>query len=88
MKQIRRAKCLMDVYKNVYEKMVQVQLRVPEKLVKDIDRWVKKGRFKNRSDAVKTILIMHQERERTRGFYKVLVERSSEARKRQGLLTP
>lgn len=68
--------------------MVQVQLRVPEKLVEDIDKWVKEGRFKSRSDVIKTILTMYQERERTRGFYKMLVERSSEARKRPELLIP
>jgi len=77
-----------DVNKNVYDNMVQVQLRVPEELVEDIDRWVKEGRFKSRSDAIKTILIMHRERERTREFYKMLVERSDEARKRPELLIP
>ncbi|RJS77487.1 ribbon-helix-helix protein, CopG family [Candidatus Bathyarchaeota archaeon] len=35
--------------------MVQVQVRMPEKLVKEIDRWVAEGRFKSRSDAIKTI---------------------------------
>jgi len=81
-------KYLSDVNRYVYENMVQVQLRVPEELVEDIDRWVKEGRFKSRSDAIKTILIMHRERERTREFYKMLVERSDEARKRPELLIP
>lgn len=81
-------KYINDVNRYVYDDMVQVQLRVPEELVEDIDRWVKEGRFKSRSDAIKTILIMHQERERAREFYKMLVGRSSEARKRPELLIP
>lgn len=68
--------------------MVQVQLRVPEKLVEDVDKWVNEGKFKSRSDAIKTILAMYEERERTRSFYKMLVERSSEARKGQEFLIP
>lgn len=68
--------------------MVQVQLRVPEKLVEDVDKWVNEGKFKSRSDAIKTILAMYEERERTRSFYKMLVERSSEARKEPEFLIP
>ena len=67
--------------------MEQVQVRMPEKLLKDIDRWVAEGRFASRSDAIKTIVAMHEERERTRKFYEMLVERSKEAReKTQALL--
>jgi Arc/MetJ-type ribon-helix-helix transcriptional regulator len=68
--------------------MVQVQLRVSEKLVEDIDRWVKEGRFKSRSDAIKTILALYEERERTRNFYKMLVQRSTEAKRKPELLIP
>jgi len=66
--------------------VVQVQVRMPEKSVKEIDRWVADGRFASRSDAIKTIVAMHQERERTREFYKLLLERSREAREKPEIL--
>ena len=52
---------------------------MPEGIVKEIDRWVAEGRFKSRSDAIKTIITIYQERERTREFYRMLTERSKEA---------
>ena len=61
---------------------------MPEGLVKEIDRWVAEGRFKSRSDAVKTIVAVYQERERTREFYRMLVERSREAREKPEILVP
>lgn len=61
--------------------MIQVQLRVPEELVREIDLWVKEGRFKSRSDAIKTIVALYEEREKTRQFYKMLVKRSEEMEK-------
>lgn len=61
---------------------------MPEKLVKEIDRWVAEGRFKSRSDAIKTIVALYEERERTREFYKMLVERSKEAREKPEILVP
>jgi len=42
--------------------MKQVQVRMPEKLVKEIDKWVAEGRFKSRSDAIKTIVVLYEER--------------------------
>ena len=66
--------------------MVQVQVRMPEKSVQEIDRWVSEGRFASRSDAIKTIVAMHQERERTREFYKLLLERSREAKEKPEIL--
>jgi len=59
---------------------------MPEKTVKEIDRWVADGRFASRSDAIKTIVAMHQEREQTRQFYKLLLERSREAREKPEIL--
>jgi len=70
------------------EKMPQVQLRVPEGTLEELDKWVKEGRFKSRSDAIKTIIAFYQERERARSFYKMLVERSQEAKKKPELLVP
>ncbi|MHA1835761.1 MAG: ribbon-helix-helix domain-containing protein [Candidatus Odinarchaeia archaeon] len=43
-------------------RQVQVQVRIPEKIVKELDRWVKEGRFKSRSDAIKTIITLYEER--------------------------
>ena len=61
--------------------MSQVQLRLPEKMLEEIDRWVAEGRFKSRSDAIKSIVSFYEERERTREFFRMLVKRSEEARK-------
>jgi len=68
--------------------LTQVQLRLPEKMVKEIDRWVAEGRFKSRSDAIKTILSIYQEREKTREFYRMLLKRSEEAKKHPETLIP
>ena len=68
--------------------MKQVQVRMPEKLVKEIDKWVAEGRFKSRSDAIKTIVALYEERERTREFYRMLVERSKEAKEKSEILVP
>jgi len=68
--------------------MVQVQLRVPDETVKEIDRWVVEGKFKSRSDAIKTIITIYEEREKTRQFYKMLVERSEEAKEKPEILVP
>lgn len=61
--------------------MAQVQLRLPEKMLDEIDKWVAEGRFKSRSDAIKTIISFYEEREKTRKFLEVLMKRSEEARK-------
>jgi Arc/MetJ-type ribon-helix-helix transcriptional regulator len=68
--------------------LAQVQLRLPEKLLEEIDRWVAEGRFKNRSDAIKTIVSFYEERERTRKFFMMLMKRSEEARKHPESLIP
>ena len=68
--------------------MTQVQVRMPEVLVQQIDRWVAEGRFKSRSDAIKTIITLYNERERTRAFYKLLVERSRDAEEKPEVLIP
>jgi Arc/MetJ-type ribon-helix-helix transcriptional regulator len=61
--------------------MAQVQLRLPEKVLEEIDRWVAEGRFKSRSDAIKSIISFYEERERMREFFRMLLRRSEEARK-------
>jgi Arc/MetJ-type ribon-helix-helix transcriptional regulator len=66
----------------------QVQLRLPEKTLEEIDRWVAEGKFKNRSDAIKTIISLYEEREKTRKFYTMLHRRSEEAKKHPEKLVP
>jgi Arc/MetJ-type ribon-helix-helix transcriptional regulator len=66
--------------------MAQVQLRLPEKMLEEIDRWVAEGRFKSRSDAIKSIISFYEERERTREFFSMLMRRSEEARKHPEVL--
>jgi Arc/MetJ-type ribon-helix-helix transcriptional regulator len=66
--------------------MAQVQLRLPEKVLEEIDRWVAEGRFKSRSDAIKSIISFYEERERTREFFRLLLRRSEEARKHPEVL--
>lgn len=68
--------------------MTQVQLRLSQKMLEEIDRWVAEGRFKSRSDAIKTIISLYEEREKTREFFKMLVERSEEAKKHPEVLIP
>lgn len=68
--------------------MTQVQLRIPDKLLEEIDRWVVEGRFKSRSDAIRTILALYEEKEKTREFYKMLEERSREVEENPETLVP
>ncbi|MFA5868748.1 MAG: ribbon-helix-helix domain-containing protein [Candidatus Bathyarchaeia archaeon] len=68
--------------------MTQVQVRIPEKLLEEIDAWVAEGRFKSRSDAIKTIVSFYEEREKTRAFLKMLNDRSEEAEKKPEELVP
>ena len=67
---------------------VQVQVRVPKDLVKELDRWVKEGRFASRSDAIKTVLALYEEKERAREFARMLLRRREEARLRPDKLVP
>jgi len=66
----------------------QVQVRIPEELVKELDRWIAEGKFSSRSEAVKTIVTLYNERERTRKFYEMLSKESQEARKHPESLIP
>ncbi len=68
--------------------MVQVQMRLSEKTIAEIDSWVAEGRFKSRSDAIKTIINLYEEREKTRQFYELLHKRSEEAKKHPEKLIP
>lgn len=68
--------------------MTQVQIRLPDKMVSELDEGVAEGRFRSRSDAIKTILSFYEEREKTREFYMELQKRSKEAREKPELLVP
>jgi len=68
--------------------LAQVQLRLSQKLLEEIDRWVSEGRFKSRSDAIRAIISFYEEREKTREFFKMLIKRSEEARKHPESLIP
>ena len=61
--------------------LAQVQLRLPQKTLEEIDKWVTEGRFKNRSDAIKSIITYYEEREKTCAFFNMLLKRSEEAKK-------
>ncbi len=67
---------------------MRVQVRAPKELVEEIDCWISEGRFSSRSEAIKTIVALYHERELTRRFYQILLERSDEARKSPESLIP
>jgi len=66
----------------------QVQVRIPEELVREIDHWIAEGRFSSRSEAVKTIVTLYKEREKTRRFYEMLSKESEGAKKHPESLIP
>jgi len=68
--------------------MTQVQIRLPQKTIKEIDKWVVEKGFKSRSDAIRAIINLYEEREKTRKFLKMLISRSEEARKHPEILIP
>ncbi|WNZ29927.1 MAG: ribbon-helix-helix protein, CopG family [Candidatus Bathyarchaeota archaeon] len=68
--------------------MSQVQLRLSQKTIEELDKWVAEGRFKSRSDAIRSIICYFQEREKTREFYKLLANRSKEAKEQPETLIP
>jgi Arc/MetJ-type ribon-helix-helix transcriptional regulator len=74
------------VNKNDY--MVNVNIRVAKTELDMIDQWVTEGRFASRSDAIRMIVAFYEEREETRKFYSMLIERSREAKEHPELLIP
>ncbi|MBL7160461.1 MAG: ribbon-helix-helix protein, CopG family [Candidatus Aenigmarchaeota archaeon] len=68
--------------------MVQVQLRIPEQTVNEIDEWVNEGKFRSRSDAVKTIIALYEEKMKTMDFFKMLMKRSGEVEEKPEMLIP
>jgi Arc/MetJ-type ribon-helix-helix transcriptional regulator len=68
--------------------LAQVQLRLPQKTIEEIDKWVAEGRFKNRSDAIKSIITYYEEREKTCRFFDMLLKRSEETKQHPESLVP
>jgi Arc/MetJ-type ribon-helix-helix transcriptional regulator len=68
--------------------MGQVQLRLSQKTIEDLDKWVAEGRFKSRSDAVRSIISFYEEREKTCKFFNMLLERSQDAKQHPESLVP
>ena len=68
--------------------MKQIQVRVPDELIGQIDGWVNKKRFKSRSDAIREILTLYEEREKTRDFYSMIIEREKEVEEHPDILVP
>ncbi len=66
--------------------LMQVQLRLPDETVREIDTWVDSGRFKSRSDAIRTILELYRDREKTIRFYELLMQRSRETKEKPDIL--
>jgi Arc/MetJ-type ribon-helix-helix transcriptional regulator len=70
------------------DNMVQVQLRMPDQTVREIDEWIEEGKFRSRSDAVKTIIALYEERVKTMEFFRMLMKRSKEAEESPDILIP
>ena len=66
--------------------MTWVRVRLPEKVTRQIDRWVVERGYKSRSDAIRAIIAFYEEWEETRKFFGMLASRSDEARKRPEML--
>jgi len=61
---------------------------MPDQLVEKIDKWVQEGRFTSRSDAIRTIVALYEEREKTREFYEMLQRREREVEEDSEILVP
>ena len=57
-------------------------------MLEEIDKWVTEGRFKNRSDAIKSIITYYEEREKTCRFFDMLLKRSEAAKQHPESLVP
>ena len=68
--------------------MMQVQVRLPEELVRVLDEWIERGKFKSRSDAIRIVLRLYEEQEKTREFYMLLERKSKEAKEHPEELIP
>jgi len=84
---VKSCKLIRRVYRTVYvATMTQVQVKIPEGLVEKIDEWIREVRFSSRSEAIRTILALYEEKERTREFYAMIHSRAEEVRRSPELL--
>ena len=44
--------------------VVQAQVRIPEELLEKIDEWIEESKYNSRSEAIKYVLMLHEEKER------------------------
>jgi Arc/MetJ-type ribon-helix-helix transcriptional regulator len=61
---------------------------MPDQTVREIDEWIEEGKFRSRSDAVKTIIALYEERVKTMEFFRMLMKRSKEAEESPDILIP
>ena len=66
--------------------MIQVQVRMPKGMVEGIDKWIREGLYSSRSEAIKMVVALFQERDRERAFYDALMERSREAKEKPEIM--
>ena len=45
--------------------LIQVQVRLSNNSIKTLDKWIKKGCFENRSDAIRRILSIYENKQKT-----------------------
>jgi len=60
---------------------VNVQVRLPEQILKGIDSDVKSGMFSNRSDAIRTIVSFYELSKKRKEFVEMLEKRANDIRK-------
>ena len=61
-----------------YMSTVNVQVRLPEQILKGIDTDVKAGMFSNRSDAIRTIVSFYEMSKKRKDFTEMLERRFAE----------
>lgn len=65
--------------------MPSVQLRMPEQMIKYLDKEITLGNFNNRSEAIKLIVYEHIQKEKTKAFLEELEKRSEDAKQKKNL---
>ncbi len=65
--------------------MPSVQLRMPEQMIKYLDKEITLGRFNNRSEAIKLIVYEYVQKEKTKQFIEEINSRSKDAKLNKNL---
>ncbi len=66
--------------------MPSVQLRMPEQMIKYLDKEITLGKFNNRSEAIKLIVYEYVQKEKTKKFIEEIDKRSKDANKKENLI--